>query len=108
MVFDKPQWRWVPSAETKQIAGFVHNTVRIIGNGVSDSEMQVEVPTDFFKFLADVLKYDTAQGYIDFYLELYEGHWLFGYEVAGGKDMIDLWSYGNHPPKWAAQHVLCR
>lgn len=102
MYFDAPQWRssWVAAHSTQNYAGLL-NTVRIRSD--TEREVQVNIPTQFFKFAREVLcvtEYSDCFFYLDW---CEEGGWLFGFASGGEeKDLHDLWHYTDKQlPLWA-------
>lgn len=107
MVFDKPQWRWLGAEEEQCVAGLVHNRVLAIDPRGRESTALVVVPTEFYPFLQQIeppARIEAARGGkgVSFYIEAYEGRWIFGYFM--DTDPTDLWYYtGEKVPHWASQ-----
>lgn len=107
-VFPGPRWHW-KRIDTSLEFGPVDNLVRVSPEAQKPYEVFVSVPTEFIKFIYDVLKeqpaIDVCRLYLDQEVEGKLAKWAFGFvltDMNQGKHQYDLWYYNASGfPSWA-------
>lgn len=105
MIFDGEQWAIRKDTEARNYCGVVPNLVMVYPARSKDYTVYIQVPSDLFNFLKNVLGVTVGEmerSPITFFLEQ-EKEWWFAV-LLPNKDIIDLWSYKDLPP-WAMKVV---
>lgn len=100
-MFDKEQWRVAKDVEERVYADCLPNRVEVIPARGKQYAAYVQVPSDLFKYLKEVVKVDREalqKGKPFLYLIYDTGVWVFGIQI--GDEAIDLWPYKDLPA-WA-------
>lgn len=106
MLFDTEEWKVIGDDQRREyLGGVMDNLVEVYPRRGSDYTVHITVPTAFFPYIRDVLKYSQEQlleNRISFYLsEMPKSGWLFGFDRGhGALDDTALWRY-PHLPNWA-------
>ena len=96
--FTKPQWRFYGAEEVADYY-VTEGKVNVSPAFGEDYSVAVAVPVEFVKFLHDMGVHDTT---VDLYLDQEGNRWVFGYQLLGTMECVDLWHYtANSFPLWA-------
>jgi hypothetical protein len=96
--FQKPEWRFYGAEEV--VDYFVTDgKVSVVPESSEDYSVAVAVPVEFVKFLHDMGIHDSV---VHLYLDQQGRRWVFGYQLPGTQECVDLWHYtANSFPLWA-------
>ena len=106
MLFDNEEWKVLADTEAREyLGGVMDNSVAVVPLKGDEYTVHIVVPTSFFPYLRDVLKYTREQllsKQVSFYLtQMEKGGWLFGFDRGRGElDDTAMWRYSKMPA-WA-------